>query len=305
MVTLVRIKDWLKAVYGRFDVIIITVMKFLLAFAALRIMSKYIGFFDLFTNPFVSIVIALVCSLLPFGLSAAVLALCFLANLYKISIELAILAAFILMVIALLYYSFHPGDAVLLILMPVLMALKVPYVIPLIAGLAGSIFSIIPISFGVLIFYIAQYANANAELLSGKLNLTQMPANFMTIIDGIIPNKTMWMGIAIFAITVIVVYLIHNLSFNYSWYVATGVGAIGLLLMSLILDSDIQVVGFIVSIVIAAVYIFFVFSVDYKKTERIQFEDDEYYYYVKAIPKITENTLTEKKSYRNRDYDEQ
>mgnify|MGYP003202143642 FL=1 len=32
---------------------------------------------------------------------------------------------------------------------------------------------------------------------------------------------------------------------------------------------------------------FFLFSVDYSRTERLQFEDDEYYYYVKAIPKIS------------------
>ena len=25
---------------------------------------------------------------------------------------------------------------------------------------------------------------------------------------------------------------------------------------------------------------------DYKHTERVQFEDDDYYYYVKAVPKI-------------------
>ena len=31
---------------------------------------------------------------------------------------------------------------------------------------------------------------------------------------------------------------------------------------------------------------FLFFSVDYSRTENMQFEDDEYYYYVKAVPKI-------------------
>lgn len=31
---------------------------------------------------------------------------------------------------------------------------------------------------------------------------------------------------------------------------------------------------------------FFCFNLDYSRTERVQFEDDEYYYYVKAVPKI-------------------
>ena len=31
----------------------------------------------------------------------------------------------------------------------------------------------------------------------------------------------------------------------------------------------------------------FFFAVDYAKSENLQFEDDEYYYYVKAIPKLS------------------
>ncbi len=27
-------------------------------------------------------------------------------------------------------------------------------------------------------------------------------------------------------------------------------------------------------------------KVDYSRTEKVQFEDDEYYYYVKAVPKV-------------------
>ena len=41
------------------------------------------------------------------------------------------------------------------------------------------------------------------------------------------------------------------------------------------------------SVAAALVVQFFVFSVDYAGTRKVQFEDDEYYYYVKAVPKIT------------------
>ena len=39
-------------------------------------------------------------------------------------------------------------------------------------------------------------------------------------------------------------------------------------------------------ILVGLVLEFLFFSVDYSRTENIQFEDDEYYYYVKAVPKI-------------------
>lgn len=47
------------------------------------------------------------------------------------------------------------------------------------------------------------------------------------------------------------------------------------------------IIGTIVSAGIACVIQFFVFNVDYSRTEKVQFEDDEYYYYVKAVPKVT------------------
>ena len=31
----------------------------------------------------------------------------------------------------------------------------------------------------------------------------------------------------------------------------------------------------------------YAFNLDYARTEKVQFEDDDYYYYVKAVPKIT------------------
>ena len=47
------------------------------------------------------------------------------------------------------------------------------------------------------------------------------------------------------------------------------------------------VIGWVFSLALAFILQFFIFSVDYSRTEHTQFEDDEYYYYVKAVPKIT------------------
>ena len=54
------------------------------------------------------------------------------------------------------------------------------------------------------------------------------------------------------------------------------------------------IVGSLVSAVLAFILQLVVFSLDYTRTEYVQFEDDEYYYYVKAVPKIS-ITVSEKK----------
>ena len=41
---------------------------------------------------------------------------------------------------------------------------------------------------------------------------------------------------------------------------------------------------------LASIIQFFEFNVDYNRTEKVQFEDDEYYYYVKAVPKVNVST---------------
>lgn len=48
-----------------------------------------------------------------------------------------------------------------------------------------------------------------------------------------------------------------------------------------------MILGTAAAALIATVIQFFAFNVDYGRTEKVQFEDDEYYYYVKAVPKVT------------------
>ena len=48
--------------------------------------------------------------------------------------------------------------------------------------------------------------------------------------------------------------------------------------------------GVIFSALIAEIIVFFLFNLDYARTEDVQFEDDDYYYYVKAVPKMNIQT---------------
>ena len=54
-----------------------------------------------------------------------------------------------------------------------------------------------------------------------------------------------------------------------------------------------MIIGSVFSAAIAFVLQFFFFNLDYSRIERLQFEDDDYYYYVKAIPKslVTEKDM--------------
>ena len=106
-------------------------------------------------------------------------------------------------------------------------------------------------------------------------------------------NKAMLVTMIAFAITVLLVYILRRMQIDYSWTVGIIVGAVVCVIIMLVgdlmLDTNISVFsivfGTIVGAALCKVLEFFVFNVDYSRTEYVQFEDDEYYYYVKAVPK--------------------
>ncbi|MFQ7714203.1 MAG: hypothetical protein ACLRI8_07330 [Agathobacter rectalis] len=80
---------------------------------------------------------------------------------------------------------------------------------------------------------------------------------------------------------------------NNSWTVATIAGGliqlVALVVAYLVLGLPEKIIWLVLSTVaaiFAGVVIQFIFmNLDYARTENVQFEDDEYYYYVKAVPK--------------------
>lgn len=53
------------------------------------------------------------------------------------------------------------------------------------------------------------------------------------------------------------------------------------------MSVGVALLGSLLALLVGKVIEFFRFSIDYSRIENVQFEDDEYYYYVKAIPKMT------------------
>ena len=84
------------------------------------------------------------------------------------------------------------------------------------------------------------------------------------------------------------------MSIEHAWTIAIIAGTMTnlvlLLIGDLIYDIKLSMLGAIfgsaLAILAAKIIEFFRFCVDYSRTEKVQFEDDEYYYYVKAVPKM-------------------
>lgn len=294
MMGLLVFKEKLRQFYGKYSSYIIPVEKFFLGAVSFWIINANVGFMTRLKNPLVPIIMGLIASMVPYG-ATAFFAGCFLiAHVSSVSMEVAILIAVFMLVIMMLYYGFKPGDGYILLLTPLMFFLRIPYVVPLLVGLSGSMVSVIPVCCGVGIYYIMSYMKQNAGVLAGN-SMSEMAGRFMVVARKLLTNELMWVMIAAFAAAVLVVYIIRKLSVDYAWSIAVIAGVITELVVIFIGDFNFNlsisvggmILGLLVSVFLTLIYQFFVFAVDYSRTEYLQYQDDDYYYYVKAVPKIT------------------
>ncbi len=268
--------------------------KFMLAFISLMLINGKLGFMERIDKTTAVLVVSLMCSFMPMNFIIIIAAAFVLLHVYALSLECAVvmLAAFLLMF--LLYFRFSPKDTVVVLLTPICFWMHIPYAIPIAMGLLGTPASVVSVGCGTVVYYLIAYVNESTTTLI-SMEAEEITAKFRFIIDGILDNRAMVVTIGAFAVTLILVYLIRKLSVDHSWTIAIIAGSLVnimlLLVGDLMFDTNVAIGGVILgtaaAALIAVVIQFFAFNVDYSRTEKVQFEDDEYYYYVKAVPKVT------------------
>ena len=249
MTVLLLWKEHLKEIYNKYSYVIRFVVRLLLILCTILSMNANIGYMAKLKNP---VVVALLCffgALLPDSGAVFLIGCVMVAHVYAVSMEMALITLMMILVVAVLYYGFKPGDSWLMIL------------------------------------------NAGVLTGEGSVDIVQ---RYSQIIRSVCFNQTMMVMIAACAVGIMVVYLIRRLSVDYAWIIAIVAGTVAQLLVIFVGDfvfgvsvsAGTLIFGLLVSVMLAMIYNFFFFSVDYTRTEYVQFEDDDYYYYVKAIPKM-------------------
>ena len=280
MTQLVDMKDELQKFYIKNEYWLTPVLKALTAFLCFFMIRIRIGSDSMFGSLLIAIAAAALCSFLPWTAVTVMSAVFVLGNAYGTSMELALLAAFILLLMALAQSAFRAGNAILIVLVPLLFYLHVPYVLPVIAGLSLGLMSIVPVSIGVMMYYFIEYISENASKLSvSTKDPMEMASQYASIFQGYFQNRTM---------------ILHQMVFSYNWGVAVIVGLLSILVVSAIGSARLgatfsfstALIGVILSGILALLYALAFHGADYKGTERLRFEDDDYFYFVKAIPKL-------------------
>jgi len=301
MSSLLLTKEYVKQIYAKNQAYIDPVLKLLLAMIVFLMINSKIGYMERIDSMVVVLVAALFCSFMPLKTIAFISAFFMLLHYYALSVECAIVVLALFLVMFFLFLRFVPNETLVVLLTPIMFALKIPYVMPIAMGLLGGPASIISVSFGVIISYLVEYTETNASTITSMSSETMM-SKLRFILDGLLDNQAMIVMIAAFAITLLLVYIIRKTPLDHCWTIAIVAGilvdVVILLMGDLMKDLNYSlgqiILGSAVAGMLCYVIQFLFFNLDYKRTEKVQFEDDEYYYYVKAVPKMTVATPDKK-----------
>ncbi len=285
-----KVRDFLR----KYDEITTPVFRFILSFIMFNSINSLFGYSDLFEQKMMVFLLALICALVPNEISVLIGGVVVLVNTACVSNEVALSFAVLFLVMYCVYMRMFKECSWVLALIPVLYTMNLFYVAPLIVIMIAGISGIVPAAFGVIIFYFAKMTKDIESLMQTAESEDEIKA-FNYLIDNVIKNKEVWCVIIALSIVIAAGYVVYRLPVDYGQYIGIVTGGVLNIICFPIVDAAMKVetvsfgsliLGSVLGILIAVVIQICKGLVDYSRKEVVQFEDDEYYYYVKAVPKF-------------------
>lgn len=290
---LLEIKEKMIHVYQKAGIILIPVLKFLMGFLVFTMLNAYMGYDSRFTTTEVTLLLALFCAFVPVSVMVLLLAILTLIHVYCVAKILAIIVALIFLVLYLMFARLSPKQGYAIMAIPMLFPINMGYLVPLLLGMTASPLSIVSACCGVFVYYFLIIVRETAQI-SVNNSVEDILALYRYVIDGILGNKEMFLTMVIFSLVILVTYFIRRMKYDHAFGIAITSGTMVMILgflfgnIKIALESGVvnMLVGCILSSLLMVIIQFIRLTLDYTAVERTQFEDDDYYYYVKAVPKI-------------------
>ncbi len=293
MTSVLELREKLRDFYGKYEVYVVTCMKFVLAFIAFWLINSKMGYMEKLDNLAIPLMLALLCAFLPINGSVMIGALLILLHLWSLAMEVCLVAVGLFILMFFMYYKFASKNGYSTLITPIMCSFHLPEAVPVSMGLLRGPSAYLSMVCGVITFYYikgVQNNIGNFTVIDDKEKISKVTM----ALEVLTKNYEMFLVIAVMCITALTVYVIRRMNISHAWRVAIIVGnavqlallTIGYLLMENGSEIPWVIGGIVLSTAVSLLLEFFLYNLDYSKVERVQFEDDEYYYYVKAVPKV-------------------
>ena len=287
----IRFRDDIRRFVLSREMLFLKIWSALVAFIGLMCIRSNFGHNKQVSNLWVSIVIAIICAFFPIQGVSLVLTIVLLLDLASLSLEVAIVALGLLVVGYLVCAYFRSRNTYNMVMVPICYSFGAPYVMSLGAGLMSNINELTSVIYGSVIAFFLHIIKDNTTAIVDE---TSEVSALALIKEQMIGNRMFWFFIVAMAAMYLVVYLLRQASINMSWIIANAAGVVvefTIMLAGYLLTSQ---KGQILSLILGNIFVllvgvilnYFILDLDYSRIEKVQFEDDDYYYYVTAVPKI-------------------
>lgn len=288
------VRGKLQEIYAEYSRIIDKGIQFILALATFVAINQNVGFMKLAASPVVSLALAVICTFLPVNVILIVAGVLILAHMSAVSLGILGTTLVVFLIMYVFFFRMTPKYAVIVLATVLAFVFKIPYVIPVVCGLVLTPVGLVPMVCGAIVYYMMVYVKkASASLESSGLRASVSVAT--KYLKQIFQSKEMWVIVFAFIIAFFVVYTLRRASMDQAWKIAIVAGSVvniiviaaGSIALGVHTSYGSLIVGSALAILVGLGLELFLFSVDYARCESLQYEDDEYYYYVKAVPKVS------------------
>lgn len=296
MMALLVFKARLKDLYEKHYKILRAMLKIFISAAVFSVILYDMPFnpeLGYYAVPLV-IVLALFCGFIPDLLVMFAAMLLAIAEVASVSLIAAVVFFMILIIYFLLFGRYTSTQSYIVLLVPVLWNFHIAYAVPVVAALFLSPAMIPACVVGVFIRYLLAGVKEYFLISQSAVDTGNTLESLQYILDYVMKNREMIIYMITFAAAYLCVFAIRKGKYNYASQIGIFVGIIvcmagvisGDIFWSVDADMKTLLLGLAVTAIIAYIVQFFRMSLDYTGVRKLQFEDDEYFYYVKAVPKL-------------------
>lgn len=284
-----NIRNKIKEIYHIHGVKIKYAYQILLMLSAILIINNSVGTISLLSNPVISVLIAFVAGILPQAIGVTLVGMLAIVQVFGISIFVAVICLIILFLVGIMSLRLSPDHNRVGIATFIISSLGGVYSVPLIMGVSSTITGVVPMIGGIISYRVLSLVKQSKNILA-EMTYIEATVEFAEVLAA---DKMLLVLIVVALFTYLSVVYIKLVDADHSWKIGLvigfGVNIALVFLANILLAVKISILEVVLlsllGLVVGLIVEFFIHNVDYTATETLQFEDDEYFYYVKAVPK--------------------
>ena len=256
------------------------------------VLGKLFGYTETFSQPFFIFMMGVISVFIPISALSLIFYVVIFLELLHVSLEVTLFFALVVVLYFLVYQRVFPETRIYLMMVPIFFYFQLPACLPIFVGMFCGIAGLPAILMGTVIYYLSNILQQTMnQLASGSAH----GKVYSLIAARAIDNKDLLLYFVVFCLVTALVTAIRKRGVAHGWNISILAGGVVYLICMFIggylVNNEINItsqIGTIIGSIAIALIIQFLYNViDYTREETFEFEDEEYYYYVRAIPKVT------------------